>query len=131
MDKKQETQKAVKAATKNVQSSAPKIEVEIEEKPGRHIPDPSAVDRPGFDLGGSTGDTTAGTGLGLGVNAGEMRSDRSLPGRRASATLSIPHWSRPDAPGAPIVRQGQIILTQKPIADGCSDACGDEEIRGI
>ena len=95
MDKKQDTKKAMKAATKDVQSSAPKIEVEVEEKPGRHTSDPSAVDRPGFDLGGSTGDTTAGTGLGLGVNAGESRSDRSLPGRRAGAALSIPHWSCP------------------------------------
>ena len=95
MERKQDTQNAMKDAAKNVQSSASKIEVEIEEKPGRHTPDPSAVDRPGFDIGGSTGDTTAGTGLGLGVNAGESRSDRSLPGRRAGATLSIPHWSGP------------------------------------
>jgi hypothetical protein len=95
MDKKQDTQNPMNAATKNVQSGAPKIEVEIEEKPARHTPDPTAVDRPGFDIGGSTGDTTAGAGLGLGVNAGERRSDRSLPGRRAGATLSIPHWSGP------------------------------------
>ena len=95
MDKKQDTQNAVKAATKNVQSSAPTVEVEIEEKPARHTLDPGAVDRPGFDIGGSTGDTAAGTGLGLGANAGESRSDRSLLGRRAGATLSIPHWSGP------------------------------------
>ncbi|MFY9655399.1 MAG: hypothetical protein WAK01_02265 [Methylocystis sp.] len=95
MDKKQDTQHPVKAATKTVQSSAPKRKAEIEEKPGRHTPDTAAVDRPGFDLGGSTGDTTAGTGLGLGVDAGESRSDRSLPGRHARATLSIPRWSGP------------------------------------
>jgi hypothetical protein len=41
-----------------------------------------AVDRPGLDLGGSTGETTAGTGLGLGDNASEDPRDRSLPGRR-------------------------------------------------
>ncbi|MEO6609315.1 MAG: hypothetical protein ABIN69_12690 [Aestuariivirga sp.] len=41
-----------------------------------------AVDRPGFDLGGSTGKTSAGTGLGLGSGSAENRRDRSLPGRR-------------------------------------------------
>ena len=95
MDKKQDTQAPISAATKNAQSGAPKIEVEIEENPPANTPDPSAVDRPGFDLGGSTGNTTAGAGLGLGVNAGESRSDRSLPGRHAGATLSIPRWSGP------------------------------------
>jgi hypothetical protein len=45
-------------------------------------PEPVAVDRPGFDLGGSTGTTSAGTGLGLGPDAAENRHDRSLPGRR-------------------------------------------------
>ncbi|GEO84316.1 MULTISPECIES: hypothetical protein [Alphaproteobacteria] len=44
--------------------------------------EPVAVDRPGFDLGGSTGKTTAGTGLGLGEDASEDSRDRSLPGRR-------------------------------------------------
>ncbi len=131
MDKKQEIQKARTAATKNVQSSAPKIEVEIEEKPGRHIPDPSAVDRPGFDLGGSRGDTTAGTGLGLGVNAGDIRSDRSLPGRRASTTLSIPHWTGPTPQEPPSSDKDKVSGLKKPIADSCRDACGDEEIRGI
>jgi hypothetical protein len=101
MNKKQDTQNAVKADTKNIRSSAPTVEVEIEEKPARRAPDPCVVDRPGFDIGGSTGDTTAGTGLGLGVNAGEKRSDRSLPGRRAGATLSIPHWSGPTPQGPP------------------------------
>ncbi len=55
-----------------------------------------AVDRPGFDLGGATGDTSAGTGLGLGDNAGETRMDRSLPGRRITGKLSIPRWRGPD-----------------------------------
>lgn len=45
-------------------------------------PESAKVDRPGFDLGGATGKTTAGTGLGLGPDAAENRSDRSLPGRR-------------------------------------------------
>ena len=42
-------------------------------------PEPIAVDRPGFDLGGSTGKSSAGTGLGIGVDAAESRSDRRLP----------------------------------------------------
>lgn len=40
---------------------------------------PGDVDRPGFDLGGSTGKTSAGTGLGPGVDAAENRRDRRLP----------------------------------------------------
>lgn len=42
-----------------------------------------AVDRPGFDFDGSTGETTAGTGLGLGEDASEDPRDRSLPDRRS------------------------------------------------
>lgn len=45
-------------------------------------PEQAAVDRPGFDLGGSTGKTRAGTGLGLGKDSFETRDERSLPGRR-------------------------------------------------
>ena len=53
-----------------------------EDKAAVPPPEPIVVDRPGFDLGGSTGKTSAGTGLGLGQDAFENRSDRSLPGRR-------------------------------------------------
>jgi hypothetical protein len=49
-------------------------------------PEPVAVDRPGFDLGGSSGKTSAGTGLGLGQDAAENHRDRSLPGRRGKST---------------------------------------------
>jgi len=49
-------------------------------------PEPVAVDRPGFDLGGSSGKTSAGTGLGLGQDSAESRRDRSLPGRRRKST---------------------------------------------
>lgn len=42
------------------------------------------VDRPGFDLRGSTGKTSAGTGVGLGPDAAEDGKDRSLPGRRVN-----------------------------------------------
>lgn len=37
------------------------------------------VDRPGFDLGGATGETDAGTGLGLGTDAKDSRKGRRLP----------------------------------------------------
>jgi len=50
-------------------------------KSAPEAPDP-AVDRPGFDLGGSTGKTTAGEGIGLGEDASEDPRGRSLPGRR-------------------------------------------------
>jgi hypothetical protein len=53
-------------------------------------PQPVAVDRPGFDLGGSTGKTNAGAGLGLGKDAAENRRDRRLPGRRDKSTQSAP-----------------------------------------
>jgi hypothetical protein len=108
MDKKPDTQSSIKAATQKVQSDAPKTELEIAQKLGGHIADPSAVDRPGFDIGGSSGDTTAGTGLGLGTNAGESRSDRSLPGRHAGATVSIPRWSGPTPREPRLSNKGKV-----------------------
>jgi hypothetical protein len=54
------------------------------------------VDRPGFDLGGSSGKTTAGFGLGLGNNSSDTKLERSLPGRRFRGKLSIPRWRGPD-----------------------------------
>ncbi len=60
------------------------------------------VDRPGFDLGGSTGETTAGFGLGLGEDSSDTALQRSLPGRRMRGKLSIPRWRGPDiGSGAP------------------------------
>ena len=40
---------------------------------------PEQVDRPGFDLGGSTGETHAGKGLGLGADAKKSRKGWRLP----------------------------------------------------
>lgn len=66
----------------------------VEKKPDTHEakktpkPDkgePAAVDRPGFDMGGSSGETTAGSGLGLGKDASENRRDRRLPGRKGKS----------------------------------------------
>ena len=48
-------------------------------------PKAGAVDRPGFDLGGSVTDKTAGSGLGLGKDAAENSSGRRLP--RGEATV--------------------------------------------
>lgn len=51
-----------------------------ESSPGTDRPEPAddseQVDRPGFDLGGSTGETQAGRGLGLGADALETRKGR-------------------------------------------------------
>jgi hypothetical protein len=59
-----------------------------------HLRDDSdqKIDRPGFDLRGSSGDTHAGTGLGLGVDAFDSAGDRRLPGRRLDNKLTIPRW---------------------------------------
>lgn len=54
------------------------------------------VDRPGFDLGGSSGDTHAGTGLDLGNDASDTPGDRRLPGRRPDNKLTIPRWAGPE-----------------------------------
>lgn len=50
------------------------------------------IDRPGFDLGGSSGDTHAGTGLGLGNDAFDTAGERSLPGRHPDNKLTVPRW---------------------------------------
>ncbi|TWC78340.1 hypothetical protein FB593_11224 [Rhizobium sp. SJZ105] len=57
-------------------------EASLVDKDADNSSQPAPVDRPGFDLGGSTGKTSAGTGVGLGPDAAENRQDRSLPGRR-------------------------------------------------
>ncbi|MET4130817.1 hypothetical protein [Roseovarius sp. MBR-6] len=54
------------------------------------------TDRPGFDLGGSTGETHAGTGLGLGEDAFDTPGDRRLPGRQLDNKLTIPRWGGPE-----------------------------------
>jgi hypothetical protein len=41
--------------------------------------EPAQIDRPGFDLGGSTGETDAGKGLGLGDDAKKNRKGWRLP----------------------------------------------------
>lgn len=57
------------------------------------------IDRPGFDIGGSSGDTHAGSGLGLGEDAFETPGDRRLPGRRPDNKLTIPRWGGPEPRG--------------------------------
>ncbi len=82
-------------AKKRPLTGVSKTQEEIDKDAAGRAPGPGAVDRPGFDLGGSTGDTQAGSGLGLGVDAAEDRSDRSLPGRRTDSKLTIPRWNGP------------------------------------
>lgn len=66
-----------------------------------HAPDEGAqkIDRPGFDLSGSSDDTHAGTGLGLGADASDKAGDRRLPGRRLDNKLTIPRWGGPEPDG--------------------------------
>jgi hypothetical protein len=54
------------------------------------------IDRPGFDLGGSSGDTHAGSGLGLGEDAFDKPGHRRLPGRRPDNDLTKPRWGGPE-----------------------------------
>jgi hypothetical protein len=81
MAEKQPKTPAEKNSPKNKQDQGKR-----KDKTADHSPEPEAVDRPGFDLGGSTGKTSAGTGLGPGQDAADNRSDRSLPGRRGKRT---------------------------------------------
>ena len=64
----------------------------------QHTPDEGdqKIDRPGFDLSGSSDDTHAGTGLGLGADASDTAGDRRLPGRRLDNKLTIPRWGGPE-----------------------------------
>lgn len=54
------------------------------------------IDRPGFDLGGSSGDTHAGTWLPLGHDAFDTPDERRLPGRRLDNDLTRPRWGGPE-----------------------------------
>ncbi len=54
------------------------------------------IDRPGFDLGGSSGDTHAGTWLPLGNDAFDTPDERRLPGRRLDNDLTRPRWGGPE-----------------------------------
>jgi hypothetical protein len=53
------------------------------------------IDRPGADLGGASGDTDAGSGLGLGQDAFDTPGERRLPGRRLDSDLTKPRWGGP------------------------------------
>lgn len=73
----------------------------IRKNPAQEEPRPASdsarkIDRPGFDLGGSSGDTHAGTGLGLGNDAFDTPGERSLPGRRPDNKPTIPRWGGPE-----------------------------------
>ena len=80
------TPSATEVADKNVARKQPQVESQVADDMIHKI------DRPGFDLGGSSGDTHAGTGLGLGDDASDTPGDRQLPGRRLDNNLTIPRW---------------------------------------
>ncbi|MEQ9335470.1 hypothetical protein [Thalassobaculum sp.] len=79
-------EKQAEAPTSKTGSKHQHEQRKSEDKAAAPLPEPVAVDRPGFDLGGSSGKTSAGTGLGLGRDAADSRSDQSLPGRRRKGT---------------------------------------------
>lgn len=85
-----------RVATRKTRSLIAKVPNKHEETAATDQESNVAIDRPGFDLGGSTGSTTAGTGLGSGRDAAESVKDRSLPGRHTKPTLTIPRWSGPE-----------------------------------
>ena len=60
-------------------------------KADKSAPQAEEVDRPGFDLGGSTGKTRAGRGLGLDEDAADRRKEMALPGRRGTLR-GLLHW---------------------------------------
>ena len=98
----------MKHREKPVTSSSPESQ-KVTDDPNNHsnkkpaLDEPNAaddsgkkIDRPGFDFGGSSGDTHAGTGLGLGNDAFDTPDERRLPGRRLDNDLTIPRWGGPE-----------------------------------
>ena len=72
------------------------------------------IDRPGFDLGGASDDTHAGTGLGLGSDASDTPGDGRLPGRRPDNKLTIPRWGGPEPHGTTMARPHLLRNRQAP-----------------
>jgi len=91
-----------KPSTSSVSSAATDVDGKSVPKKPAHDESPTAndlgqgIDRPGFDLGGSSGDTHAGTFLGLGKDAFDTPDERRLPGRRLDDNLTIPRWGGPE-----------------------------------
>lgn len=101
----------MKHSDKPSQSTAPGVPADAQDpdkviatkqkqEDGVHQDTGRKIDRPGFDLSGSSGETHAGTGLGLGENSSDTPGDRRLPGRRPDNDLTIPRWSGPEGEGA-------------------------------
>jgi hypothetical protein len=74
----------------------PAAESQAKDESASHNDLGQKIDRPGFDLSGSSDDTHAGTGLGLGNDASDTPGDRRLPGRRLDNKLTIPRWGGPE-----------------------------------
>jgi hypothetical protein len=79
------------------------------------------ADRPGFDLDGSTGETHAGTGLGLGEDAFDTPGERRLPGRQLDNNLTIPRWSGPEPRNAGASGKKTEVAKGSPVASKKKD----------
>ncbi len=99
-------------------AASPKPEEDTPNVAGEHG---LKTDRPGFDLGGSSGDTHAGAGLGLGEDAFDTPGDRRLPGRRLDNKLTIPRWSGPESRRANASEKKTEVAKDSPIASDKKD----------
>jgi hypothetical protein len=93
-NEKPSTSSASSAATEGVNKPASKKSAQGESPTANELG--QGIDRPGFDLGGSTGKTHAGTGLGLGTDAFDTPGDRSLPGRKLDNPRTTLRWGGPE-----------------------------------
>ena len=109
------TSSASSATTEGVSKPAPKKPAQGESPAANNLG--KGIDRPGFDLGGSTGETHAGTGLGLGTDAFDTGGDRSLPGRKLDNPRTIPRWGGPE-PHESTVSARKTGKSHKPKAIG-------------
>ena len=83
--------------TSNSENDDTRVDQPLNRQSASQDPGPGANDRPGFDLGGSVNDKTAGTGLGLGEDAAEDAVARRLPGRRPAGETGVePASDTPD-----------------------------------
>jgi hypothetical protein len=95
--KKPSTSSVSSAATDVDDKSVPKKPAQDESPTANDLG--QGIDRPGFDLGGSSGGTHAGTFLGLGKDAFDTPDERRLPGRQPDNKLTIPRWGGPEPHG--------------------------------
>ena len=93
-NEKPSTASVSSAETDHVGKPAAKKQVQDESPSANDLGE--GTDRPGFDLGGSSGDTHAGTWLPLGNDAFDTPDERRLPRRRLDNDLTIPRRGGPE-----------------------------------